>query len=64
MEMELARLTNVSWLRIPDRHVVAMRTAMLTAYDQRPAPMIPARSAPVPALDWPADLFADETSSH
>jgi hypothetical protein len=61
MDMEIARLTNISWLRPTDPQVVAIRAVW-----QRPdrswleSGMLAARDArAVPALDWPATLFQD-----
>jgi hypothetical protein len=66
MEMEIARLTNIFWVRIPDRGVVARRTVW-----PRPdrswtgSGMPPAKAPlPVPSLDWPPALFQDAVRSH
>ncbi len=66
MDMETARLTNVSWLSIPDRHIVALRSAW---WCRTVAPTWAASPAndqalPVPMLDWPSDLFADDIVCH
>jgi hypothetical protein len=66
MNMEIARLTNVSWLQIPDWRLLALR-----ALSPRVAPRVQSRgdqprtsSDPMPqrlpVLDWPPDLFDDE----
>jgi len=62
MEMEIARLANVSWLHIPDRQVLAMRTASLSCNS---ASRFSAEvQEPVPMLDWPSTLFDDEVLVH
>ncbi len=62
MDMEIARLTNVTWLPAPDRQVVAMRKLRLSSV----APRVQLNTAqpPVPMLAWPQDLFQDETLDH
>ncbi len=62
MEMEIERLTSVSWLQFSDRQVLALRAAgsftnesanrQDVACDNEPQPL--------PMLDWPPDLFAGE----
>jgi hypothetical protein len=63
MDMEIARLTNISWIRVPDLHIAAMRAVWL-----RPWACSPRASTedppPVPVLDWPPTLFQDETLCH
>jgi hypothetical protein len=66
MDMEIARLSSISWAQIPDRQAVAVRgvwqqlnqswtqLARRGANDPRPVPM----------LDWPAALFQDEILGH
>jgi hypothetical protein len=62
MDTEITRLTNVTWLRAPDRQVVAMRASLLSSRRPRLTLVWPSVAAPqpVPTLDWPATLFADE----
>jgi hypothetical protein len=66
MDMETARLTNISWLRPADPQVVAMHAVLL-----RPdrswiqAGKLSAKDPlPVPTLGWPATLFQDGTLCH
>lgn len=62
MDMEIARLTNISRVRVPDRQIVAARTVWLRpdrSWTQSRMP--PAKNLlPVPSLDWPPTLFQDE----
>jgi hypothetical protein len=66
MDMEIARLTNVYWLQIPDRQVVAMRTAWLHPDRSQLQSVMSSEEDPrrVPMLDWPATLFQDESLDH
>ena len=63
MNMEIARLTNASWLQVPDRRIAAMQAMSLRANDRRGQPSRPLAELkePVPMLDWPTDLFRDES---
>jgi hypothetical protein len=62
MDMQIARLVNLSWLQVPERQNFAMRAILLSSL-RSPAPLDgPSAAAPqrVPALSWPANLFSDE----
>jgi hypothetical protein len=66
MDMEIARLANISWLRPADPQVFAMR-AVWQCPDRSwlKSGMLAARDPlPVPVLDWPATLFQDATLCH
>lgn len=66
MDMETVRLSNVSWLSISDRQIVALRAAV-SRQDRPPAHLRVVtnhRPEPVPMLDWPSSLFADEITCH
>jgi hypothetical protein len=60
MNMEIARPANVSWLQVPGRQVLTVRTA-LSSMDGWPAVRA---SQPVPMLDWPSDLFEGASIDH
>jgi hypothetical protein len=62
MDMQIARLVNISWLRVPERQDFAMRAILLSSLRSRaPLDGPPDTAAqPVPMLAWPANLFSDE----
>jgi hypothetical protein len=66
MDMEIARLTNISWLRAPDPQAVAMRAAWMRPVRSwtQPGRRSTEDTLPVPMLDWPAALFQDEMLDH
>lgn len=62
MDMEIARLTNVSWLQVSDREVMALRAAWSVSDRSEDRPDAACDNEPLrlPMLDWPPDLFADD----
>ncbi len=62
MDMQIVRLTNLSWLQFSDRQAFALRLVSPPA--ARPKGRLDSASTQalehLPILDWPTDLFADE----
>ena len=63
MNMELVRVAQQNWHQVPDCQAIVMRWLDLPVRAQavRLATSVPSRR--LPALDWPADLFADEVQA-
>lgn len=62
MDMEIARLANVSRLQMTDRHVIAIRAALFPRGGARIQPRMELRRLPI--LDWPPTLFQDQDACH
>ncbi len=62
MDLEIARLANVSRLLMTDRQMIAIRSALFTHSNARiePGVGLDAKSRHLPMLDWPTTLFQDE----
>ncbi len=66
MDMETTRLANRSWLSISDRQAVALRAAWWGGEngETRTRASNDTSLQPVPQLDWPSTLFADDVVCH
>ncbi len=60
MNMEIVKFAQQNWHQIPDCQAVVMRWLDLTVPPHVVRHANPITSPGLPALDWPADLFADE----
>jgi hypothetical protein len=66
MIIEITGVANTSWSQVPSRQAIAMNAVVVSLEDWRMKRGRPYVNIPqsVPVLDWPQDLFEDESISH